>query len=269
MKYLSQSTTNKQNVLCTQRKFGSALAAAQFVQDLRYPLGLLCSTSYRVRSEEADLSLRWAHIHRSLFWFCRAPAHFTLRIRTTLFSLLMIIRVLPSSRVWNIQKIRINWQKTFIMNCAATWQNQQNECAPSKDSDQGGCPGWSESSLGAYAILMVLSWGGSIYNERIQINALTAEWESGSSNTRPIKHCIVSNIKWFELWFFFSSITDKTNSKIWKYVTDIRCRLISFIFFHMSYDMTKLTKWVCAQGRLRSAWASAQSDQTFRCAHNG
>ena len=25
----------------------------------------------------------------------------------------------------------------------------------------GGCPGWSESSLGAYAILLVLSWGGS------------------------------------------------------------------------------------------------------------
>ena len=68
-------------------------------------------------------------------------------------------------------------------------------CAPSKDSDQhghspslirvfavrmkkawvlsyplstqwrlirlGGCPGWSESSLGAYTILLVLTWGGS------------------------------------------------------------------------------------------------------------
>ena len=73
-------------------------------------------------------------------------------------------------------------------------QNQQNGCASSKDSDQpghppsltsvytvrmkkacvlsyplspqrrlirlGGCPGWSESSLGA-VILLVLSWGGS------------------------------------------------------------------------------------------------------------
>ena len=79
---------------------------------------------------------------------------------------------------------------------AASWQNQQNDCAPSKDSDQPGfkftesdqsslsawrkigslatqwthskdsitlgrCPGWSESSLGAHAILLVLSWGGS------------------------------------------------------------------------------------------------------------
>ena len=48
---------------------------------------------------------------------------------------------------------------------ATTWQNQQNECAPSEDSDQpghphsscgqqrlhadSGCPGWSLSSLGA------------------------------------------------------------------------------------------------------------------------
>ena len=30
---------------------------------------------------------------------------------------------------------------------------------------------------------------------------------------------------------------------------------------HLSHDMTKPTKWVCAQWRLRSAWASAQSDQ--------
>ena len=27
----------------------------------------------------------------------------------------------------------------------------------------GGCPGWSESSLGAHVILLVMSWGGSFY----------------------------------------------------------------------------------------------------------
>ena len=31
---------------------------------------------------------------------------------------------------------------------------------------------------------------------------------------------------------------------------------------NMSRDMTKPTKWVCAQRRLRSAWASVQSDQS-------
>ena len=36
---------------------------------------------------------------------------------------------------------------------------------------------------------------------------------------------------------------------------------------NMSRDMTKPTKWVCTQWRLRSAWASAQSDQSLRCPH--
>ena len=46
---------------------------------------------------------------------------------------------------------------------AATWQNQQHHCAPSENSDQpghppvetlirlSGCPGWSESPLGAHS----------------------------------------------------------------------------------------------------------------------
>ena len=38
---------------------------------------------------------------------------------------------------------------------------------------------------------------------------------------------------------------------------------------YVSRDMTKPTKWLCAQRRLRSAWASAQSDQSLRCAPNG
>ena len=37
---------------------------------------------------------------------------------------------------------------------ATTWQNQQNECAPSKDSDQ---PVWSESSLSTWRKLWSLS----------------------------------------------------------------------------------------------------------------
>ena len=36
---------------------------------------------------------------------------------------------------------------------------------------------------------------------------------------------------------------------------------------HLSRDMTKLTKWLCAQRRLSSASASAQSDQSLRCPH--
>ena len=35
----------------------------------------------------------------------------------------------------------------------------------------------------------------------------------------------------------------------------------------MSRLVTKPAQWLCAQWRLRSAWASAQSDQSLRCAH--
>ena len=35
----------------------------------------------------------------------------------------------------------------------------------------------------------------------------------------------------------------------------------------ISRDMTKPTKWLCAQRRLRSAWASALSDRSLCCPH--
>ena len=40
-----------------------------------------------------------------------------------------------------------------------------------------------------------------------------------------------------------------------------------FVFSHMSRAMTKPTKRLCVQRKLRSAWASAQSDQSPRCPH--
>ena len=49
------------------------------------------------------------------------------------------------------------------------------------------------------------------------------------------------------------------------YVVVVFC----FFFLHhkLSRDMTKPTKSVCDQRRLRSAWASAQSDQSLPCPH--
>ena len=37
--------------------------------------------------------------------------------------------------------------------------------------------------------------------------------------------------------------------------------------YKLSRLMTKPTMWLCAQRRLRSAWASAQSDQSLHCPH--
>ena len=88
--------------------------------------------------------------------------------------------------------------KYFVIHIwAATWQNQQNECAPTEDSDQPGhppiliglrcpheesfgpklpikpaaktlfrlgrCPGWSESSLSSHYFCWVLSCCGSFH----------------------------------------------------------------------------------------------------------
>ena len=38
-----------------------------------------------------------------------------------------------------------------------------------------------------------------------------------------------------------------------------------FYCYDTRRDMTKPTKWECIQRRLKSAWASAQSDQSLRC----
>ena len=45
------------------------------------------------------------------------------------------------------------------------------------------------------------------------------------------------------------------------------CRRRNLTTWNMSRLMTKPTKWLCAQRRLRSSWASAQSDQSLRCPH--
>ena len=53
--------------------------------------------------------------------------------------------------VWS-ESSRSAWRSTGSL--ATHW-------AHSEDSDQTGCPDWSESLLGAHIILLVLSWGGS------------------------------------------------------------------------------------------------------------
>ena len=47
----------------------------------------------------------------------------------------------------------------------------------------------------------------------------------------------------------------------------IRTFTLAGSIIQMSRDMTKPTKWLCAQRRLRSAWASSQSALSLRCPH--
>ena len=45
------------------------------------------------------------------------------------------------------------------------------------------------------------------------------------------------------------------------------CILDLLVRVYMSRDMSKPTTWLCAQRRIRSAWASVQSDQSLRFPH--
>ena len=130
-----------------------------------------------------------------MIWIFPSKTTWRLRLRivwSTLWSLLEYMMISFWNTWWSLLEYMMKKRK---LTWAASWQNQQNDCAPSEDSDQpghlpslmrvlavrmnkawvlcyplsaqqklirlGGCSGWSESSLGAHAILLVLSWGGS------------------------------------------------------------------------------------------------------------
>ena len=49
---------------------------------------------------------------------------------------------------------------------------------------------------------------------------------------------------------------------VWNYKVGVKNSKLSHVTGNLSRLMSKPTKWVCAQPRLRSAWASSQSDQS-------
>ena len=71
----------------------------------------------------------------------------------------------------------------------------------------------------------------------------------------------------------FRNLKCAWNSIIWRHLCNVQgtikinSSLLSYKIDKMSCLVTKPTKWLCAQRRLRSAWASAQSDQSLRCSH--
>ena len=66
---------------------------------------------------------------------------------------------------------------------------------------------------------------------------------------------------------YFSSA--KKNNHKPKHIYDTG--IIKFMFYahlkYFSHLMTKATKWHVRSAKIRSAWASAQSEQSFRCPH--
>ena len=89
------------------------------------------------------------------------------------FILLYLSRLTTKPTKWHVRPakthislgIRPVWSESSL----STWGKLRSLAiirAHSEASDQtlGGCPGWSESLLGAKVILLVLSWGGSFYH---------------------------------------------------------------------------------------------------------
>ena len=166
--------------------------------------------------------------------------------------------------IFNVKKshIRTVW--------VATWQNQRNGCAPSEDSDQPGrsdCAlsedsdktGWMPRLIwvfaGRTAISLFCHVASHFTISEIIKNSSLASKAIYGDNVTTTRVCLCSQV---ELWIYS---TEKRNMLSFptKRVQALPC-------WYMSRDMTKPTKWVCAQRRLRSAWASAQSDHSLRCA---
>ena len=77
---------------------------------------------------------------------------------------------------------------------------------------------------------------------------------------------LVTNTTYHLLWGNFSpdasAFSCLQTSPVWNWLNVYRPCVRS-----NEPDMTKPTKWLCAQQRLRSAWASAESDQSLHCPH--
>ena len=139
-------------------------------------------------------------------------------------------------------------------------------CAPSKDSDQ---PGHPPSLIRVFAVRMkkalVLSYPKSAQRR------LWSDWADAQADLSL--RCDQTGQMPRLIWIFAGrTLILLILSRGGSYYL---CMSTPFTGMYgkqqnkLSRLMTKPTKWVCAQQRLRSAWASAQSDQSLRCVLNG
>ena len=186
-------------------------------------------------------------------------------------------------RVWLTAVCEPQHDKTNKIASLSAWRKPcstklPTECIAKTPIRLGGCSGWSESSLSAQVILLVLSCCGSCDSSRsgqtknktfvyiIYLNGrLTSDWPLPTPMARePRTSCHILSLPGL------SSLDHQYHSDTHLEENFSRLEFASYrclnIHLHMSRDMTKPTKWVCAQWRLRSAWASAQSDQSSLCA---
>ena len=118
-------------------------------------------------------------------------------------------------------------------------------------------PVWSESSLSAWR----------------KLGSLATHWAHSEDSDQTGR-----SLRWAHMplyWFsheaahihviIMEPCHEKRDLNVLQFVILQVCEAV----FKMSCLMTIPTKWLCTQLRLRSAWALAQSAQSFRCALNG
>ena len=122
--------------MCAQQRLRPAWASAQSDQSLRSDLA----------DAQADLSLCWAHMPFCLFCHDAAQNIF-LQLLDVSVTLIILCDSYHHHCSHSSLRIIVIW--------AATWQNQQSECAPSEDSDQ---PGHPPNLIRVFAVRLKKPW---------------------------------------------------------------------------------------------------------------
>ena len=107
----------------------------------------------------------------------------------------------------------------------------------------GGCPGWSESSLGAHTSLLVLSWGGS--NDLLLI--VLAWWPSWSYDLHQLNKFCIPIIKASHEILLCS--VQQLGSRQWKKVKQWPWPLVLICIHVITYSTIYIKFWfICFNG---------------------
>ena len=128
------------------------------------------------------------------------------------------------------------------INCATTWQNQQNECAPSEDSDQ---PGHLPRLIRVFAVRMKKPWILSYPVSAPQ--RLWSDWANAQADLSlrwahtQFVGFVMSRLNYFQIWFVqeFLPLLFVIGSQLFYF----KCLLLFFtLILYVSLHTTKPTK---------------------------
>ena len=145
---------------------------------------------------------------------------------------------------------------------AATWQNQQNECAPSEDSDQPGDP---PSLIRVFAGRMKKAW--------VLTYPLSAQRRLWSDWADAQAHLSLHWAHTHFVGFVMSRLIFHAHLHIFNIVASKVHVFNCLLTFLQRWINNWAASWqnqqngMHVQQRLRSTWASPQSDQSLRCPH--